>query len=292
MSRPWAVMAPPVLMLACAAAAATSVGGSEFIAEAASSAKRGDPVGYGRMLALGRRCDIDALRMGSVGGAIAGLSLRSGKVSNLDAFAAGTNVGVRQGNDLPAAAVDCATVQRAFAELAGQNGAPQPSGVASDPHAQLIARYSCRIDHASPASITMNAYLNEKNGIDGLPIGGEKNRREERLADAFISPQFISRYRIVPGTIALNGYGSQPEVLICIRRRDRVQLVTTAITSPGSGWTSVLQYQLAEEGGRFFIQPVGPPKARQVDRELHFEHEPTTWVDPLVEIDRYPRLAR
>ena len=293
MSRFVGVSASLFLLLACAAAtAATSVGASEFTVEAMSLAKGGDPVGYGRMLGLGQRCDVDAGLMGSAGGFAAARSLRSAKVRSLDEFAAGTQVGVRQANELPIAAIDCAAVQRAFAEFVRPNDALAPDGSPGDPHQQLIARHSCRIDMASPAAALMNSYLNEKNGIDGLQEGGEKNVRTERLADSFISPHFTSQYRILHGTIALNGYGSQPEMLICIRRKDRVQLATTAITNPGSGWTSVLQYRLAEEGGRLYIQPVGPPRARQVDHQLHFDHEPTTWVDPLVEIDRYPGLAR
>jgi hypothetical protein len=293
MSRSLGALAPLLLLLVCAVATAAAPGGApEFSGNAVRLAKGGDPVGYGRMLGLGQRCTVDAGLMGSAGGSAAARSLRSGKVRSLDEFAAGTNIGVRQANDLPAAAIDCAAIQRAFAELAGASEASLPSAAVSDPHVQLIARHTCPIDKESLAAVTMNSYLNEKNGIDRLQEGGEKNARIERLADSFISPHFISRYRILPGTIALDGYGSQPEVLICIRRKDRDQLITTAITSPGSGWTSVLQYRLADEGGRLYIQPVGPPRPNQVDRELHFEHEPTTWVDPLVEIDRYPRLAR
>jgi hypothetical protein len=52
-----------------------------------------------------------------------------------------------------------------------------------------------------------------------------------------------------------------------------------------------MQYQLANEKGRIFILPSRPPAAITVPPFAE-GHEPSTSVDPMSEIDRYPELAR
>ena len=133
----------------------------------------------------------------------------------------------------------------------------------------------------------MTDYLNEKNGIDRRPPSREINIRQAMLADTFISPQYLDRYRVVPGTADLDTKGSRPEKLLCIKARSGMQLGITAITNRANGWTSVMEYQLVDENGHLYILPTRAPAA-SVATPFKHGNDPATSIAPMSVVDGYP----
>jgi hypothetical protein len=280
------------LAAAFVTAASDATGGTKppenvgAVAEVVRLAGSGDPIAYGRLMAFGTRCGIEPELAGSAATKVATSALRTGRVQKIEEFFTKAQPGLRQGNSVPKAAIDCAATRQGLLELAGASRGSSPGLSANDPHAAVISRNSCVFKTEDPAAIMMTAYLNEKNGIDGLPLSSEVNVRRARLADIFIAPHYMDRYRIVPGTVELDTKGSRPEKLLCVKVRGGVQLATTGITNRESGWSWVMEYQLAEEKGRVFIMPTRPPAAFNVS--FKYGNDPTTSIGPMSVVDGYP----
>jgi hypothetical protein len=66
-----------------------------------------------------------------------------------------------------------------------------------------------------------------------------------------------------------------------------LQLAITAITNRKNGWTSVMEYQLVDEKGRFFILPTRPPVPAFATPFKHGD-DPTTSIAPMSVVDGYP----
>ncbi len=283
-----AALATAFIATASVAAGGKNPAGSVgSIADVVRLAGGGDPIAYGQLMAFGNRCGVEPELEGSAAARVASTSMRTGQVKAVEDFFTKAQPGLRQGNNVPKAAIDCAATRQGMLELTGASGAFALGLGDNDPHVRVISRNSCAFATEDPAAIMMTAYLNEKNGIDGLPLSRERNIRRAKLADIFIAPQYIERYRIVPGTIGLDTKGSRPEKLICIKARGGMHLADTVITNRENGWTWVMEYQLADEKGRLFILPTRPPAAAFVD-SFPYGNDPSTSISPMSVIDGYP----
>ena len=159
------------------------------------------------------------------------------------------------------------------------------SALAASPHEVLTAKHVCDVEPSSKEAVLMGSFLTEKNAIDLL---NDRNRvtntRKTRLVDSFVSPEYRKRYRMLPGTVALDMFGSRPERLICIRREGQNTLAVTSISNPENGWTKILEYKLSEEAGEAYIDPTAapiptPPFPPQL-ATLRLDNDPTTYVIP------------
>ena len=257
------------------------------LADVVRLARGGDPVAYGRLWAYSNRCGIEAEVAGAAAGRVASSAMRTGQAKALEDFFSKAQPGLRQGNSVSKGAINCAATRESLLDLAGATRGPSQTRTENDPHAAVTARNSCAFKPEDPAAIVMTAYLNEKNGIDGRAPSREMNIRGARLADSFIAPQYMDRYRVVPGTADLDTKGSRPEKLLCVKARGGAQFGITAITNRENGWTWVMEYQLIDEKGRLFILPTRPPAAA-VDTPFKKGNDPTTSIAPMSVVDGYP----
>ena len=283
-----AVLASVVVTTASVAAEGTNPAVSvDGLADVVRLAGGGDPVAYGRLWAYSNRCKIDPELAGAAAGRVASSAMRTGQVRSLEDFFTKAQPGLRQGNSAPKAAINCVATREGLLDLADAARGSSPARTENDAHAAAISRNSCGFNLEDSAAVMMKAYLNEKNGIDRRPPSRELNIRRATLADTFIAPQYLDRYRIVPGTADLDTKGSRPEKLLCVKARGGMQLAITSITNRANGWTAVMEYQLIDENGRLFILPTRPPAASFATPVKH-GNDPTTSIAPMSDVDGYP----
>jgi len=285
--REFALALVPVALVLSGAAAAP-VNSTEL----ARGARAGDPVAFGRLWAHSIRCKLDQ----EVAGAAAAVAILSamehGRASSAEDFFAKSKAGSRQGNTDALPDFDCEATQAALNSLDDRRKSHTAQGGKPNPHASLIGRHTCEVKDDDPAAITMNAYLAEKNTLTVSPRGKEYFARAARLADTFLSRQYIERYRLLPGTTNFDGYrGSEPEKLICLKQRGEFGVALTAVTNPANGWTSVLEYQLSSENGRLALMPTQRPIPAKLLQRL-YGNEPSTMVAPATIADSYPEDKR
>ena len=157
-----------------------------------------------------------------------------------------------------------------------------------------IKKYSCDFNKESPEAVLMNAYLIAKHSSWLQSDYRARNKKTIKLIDDFVSPSYLRKNRITPGSAEPNLYSARtnPETLICLKKiKNNTKAITSLMYDQDNGVVDAIRifsYRIQTENDLPYILPTSNPRPQTISRNE--EDNALYWIDLSNDVDFFTRL--